>query len=122
MPKTPGVRQLDTARVLRWLGLRGELHPRDAVAFSYPDREVFEASAQRDREVHGNDVHGPYETETGPVAVVDLRPQLRTRGVPPTPPSLPDDAAPGSSGRREGAAQPAGAALRRPAVQPPGLV
>lgn len=90
MPKTPGVRQLDTARVLDWLGLRGELHPFDAVAFSYPSREVFEEIVRRDRDL-GNDVLGPYETEAGIVGVVDMRPQMQANGAPATDPSLPDD-------------------------------
>lgn len=83
--------RVDTARVLReHLDLRAVLHPYDAVAFCYPDRDYFERSAARDREVHGNDVHGPWEADGGLIAVVDMRPQLRRLGKEPTDPVLPD--------------------------------
>lgn len=88
----PGVRQLDSARVLRAVGLRDQIHPQDAVCFTFPDRATFEASAKRDREIHGNDVHGPYETEGGVIGVVDMRPQLRRIGGLPADPAEPDDA------------------------------
>jgi hypothetical protein len=91
----PGVRQLDSARVLRALGLRDQIHPRDAACFAYPSAQVFEESAKRDREIHGNDVLGPFETEGGLVGVVDIRPQLRSHGVPVTDPAGPDGAYPG---------------------------
>jgi hypothetical protein len=77
--------------VLREHGLRDQIHPRTAVAVTYPDREYFEESARRDRENHGNDVHGPWETEAGLVAIVDMRPQHRAKGWPITPPAMPDD-------------------------------
>jgi hypothetical protein len=88
--KTPGVVRTDTAQALRDHGLRDQIHPDDAVAFIYPSREVFEASAKRDREIHGNDVHGPFETEAGLVGIVDMRPQFRGTGVTATDPGLPD--------------------------------
>jgi hypothetical protein len=81
----------DTAAALRRAGLRGEIHPLDAVAFIYPDREYFEASAKRDREEHHNDVHGPFETEDGLLGIVDIRPQFREMGYAITSPALPDD-------------------------------
>ena len=77
--------------MLRAVGLRGEIHPHDAFAFAFPDRESCLASAQRDRDNHGNDVHGPWETEAGFVSVVDIRPQLAAMGGKPTDPSRPDD-------------------------------
>lgn len=77
--------------MLRALGLRDRIHPADAFAFLYPSREYFEASAKRDRENHGNEVHGPVETEMGIVGVVSIAPQLRARGIDPTDPELPDD-------------------------------
>jgi len=73
----PGVRRLDSARVLRHLGLRDQIHPLDAFVYAFPDREAYEESAKRDRELYGNDVLGPYETEAGVVGIVDIRPQLR---------------------------------------------
>lgn len=89
----------DTAAALRRAGLRDEIHPLDAVAFIYPDREYFEASAKRDRENHHNDVHGPFETEDGLLGIVDMRPQLRQQGVACTHPRLPDDYAPAKARR-----------------------
>jgi hypothetical protein len=88
--RDPGVQVLDTARVIRHLGLRDRVHPHDAVAFSYPAMDVYEASAKRDREIHGNEVFGPYETEAGIVAVVSLRPQLLRQGHPVADPAEPD--------------------------------
>ena len=85
-----GARRLDSAAVLRSLGLRDQIHPDDAWAFAYPDRESCEASAKRDREIYGNDVLGPYETEAGFVSVVDIRPQLLKQVGRVTDPSLPD--------------------------------
>lgn len=89
-PPSPGARRLDSATVLRCLGLRGQIHPVDALAWQFPDRESFEASAARDREVHGNDVLGPYETDAGVIGITDIRPQLRKQGCPVTSPELPD--------------------------------
>lgn len=86
----------DTAAVLRQYGLRDQIHPRDAVAIVYPDREYFEQSAKADREVHGNDVHGPWETDAGLVAIVDMRPQMRAQDWAVTPPDLADDWTPGA--------------------------
>jgi hypothetical protein len=86
------LRQLDSARVLRYLGLRDQIHPFDVVAFVYPDRACFDASAKRDRELYGNDVLGPWETEAGLVGIVDMRPQMLAGwGMAPTDPALPDD-------------------------------
>jgi len=80
-----------TAAALRLAGLRDEVHPHDAMAFIYPDRAYFERSAARDRELLRNDVHGPYETPEGLLGIVDIRPQLRERGLRATDPELPDD-------------------------------
>jgi len=88
---SPGVRQLDSARALRHLGLRDQIHPYDAFVFAFPDREAFEASAKRDREINGHDVLGPYETEAGVVGICDIRPQLRAHGLAAIDPALPDD-------------------------------
>lgn len=82
----------DTAAALRLVGLRDTIHPDDAIAFIYPDREYFEASASRGREIHHNLVHGPYETPEGLMAIVDMTPQLREMsGIAVTDPALPDD-------------------------------
>lgn len=89
----------NTAAALRTAGLRAEIHPVDAVAFIYPDRAYFERSAQRDRELHHNEVHGPFETEDGLLGIVDIRPQLRDRDLRVTDPSLPDDWSPGTIAR-----------------------
>lgn len=67
----------NTGDALRLAGLRHELHPHDAVAFIYPTREYFDASADRDRRKHGNDVHGPYDTAQGLLGIVDIRRQMR---------------------------------------------
>lgn len=97
MPRDPGVRQLNSARVLREVGLRDQIHPCDAWCFAYPSRAVFDASAERDRAL-GNTVHGPYDTADGLVGVIDIRPQLRAHmfaagqvGDPATDPARPDD-------------------------------
>jgi hypothetical protein len=84
----------DTAAALRAAGLRDKIHPLDAFAFTYPDRAYFEASAKRDREIHRNDVHGPFETAGGLLGIVDIRPQEREHGWMVTDPALPDDYAP----------------------------
>jgi hypothetical protein len=81
---------LDTPAVLRALGLRDTIHPADAFAFTYPNRAEFEESAAANRDL-GNTVHGPWLTEAGVVAVVDIRPQLTAKGGGPTDPALPDD-------------------------------
>jgi hypothetical protein len=81
----------DTAAALRTAGLRDQVHQVDAVAFYYPDRGYFERSAGRDRELHHNDVHGPYETPGGLLGIVDIRRQLREHGWRVTDPELPDD-------------------------------
>lgn len=83
--------QLDTARVLRYTGLRDQIHPLDAVACTYDGRAHFDESSRRDREIHENAVHGPWVTEAGLVAIIDLRPQLERMGCAPTDPALPDD-------------------------------
>jgi hypothetical protein len=89
----------DTAAALRLAGKRDEIHPLDAVAFLYPDRAYFEASAGRDREIHHNDVHGPYVTDAGLLGIVDIRPQLREQGLRVTDPALPDDWSPATIAR-----------------------
>jgi hypothetical protein len=89
----------DTAAALRTAGLREEIHPIDAVAFIYPGRAYFDRSAARDREIHGNDVHGPFETEAGLLGIVDMRPQLREHGILVTDPTMPDGCTP-ATGRR----------------------
>lgn len=92
-------RRLDSAQVLREHGLRDKIHPVDAFAFEYPDRAYFDESAARDRENNGNDVHGPWETETGAVGIVDIRPQLASAGIAGTDPALPDDYMPAGRGK-----------------------
>ena len=81
----------DTAAALRLAGKRGEIHPDDAVAFIYPDRAYFDAAAQRDREIHHNEVIGPFDTPEGLMGIVDLRPQLALSGDRIADPALPDD-------------------------------
>lgn len=99
MPAGFRAQRTDTATALRTAGLRGEIHPLDAVAFIYPDRDYFEASAKRDREMHRNDVHGPYETPDGLLGIVDIRRQVRESGLLATDPAMPDDYAPARSRR-----------------------
>ena len=84
--------QVNTAAALRLAGKRAEIHPHDAIAFTYPDRAYFEASAQRDREIYHNDVIGPLVTDAGLIGIVDMRRQLREMGGNATDPVLPDDA------------------------------
>jgi hypothetical protein len=86
----PGKR-LNSARVLAALGLRKTIHPRDAYVYAHPTALAFEAYAKANREVHGLDVLGPFETEAGFVEIVDLRSALRRLGAEPTDPALPDD-------------------------------
>lgn len=95
----PRAERTDTAAALRLAGLRGQIHPVDAVAFIYPGRAYFEASAGRDRELHHNDVHGPYETPAGLLGIVDIRPQLREQGLVPADPARPDDWRPATIAR-----------------------
>jgi hypothetical protein len=92
---------VQTGAALRVAGKRAEIHPHDAVAFIYPDRAYFEASAQRDREIHHNDVIGPLVTDAGLIGIVDMRRQLREMGASATDPAFPDDA-PDSWRRRNG--------------------
>lgn len=84
----------DTAAALRLAGKRDEIHPLDAVAFLYPDRAYFEASAKRDREIHHNDVIGPFIAGDGLLGIVDIRRQVREHGWRVTDPALPDDWSP----------------------------
>ena len=98
---TPQLRaeRADTAAALRLAGLRTQIHPYDAVAFFYPDRAYFEASAERDRQIHHNDVHGPFIAGDGLLGIVDIRRQLREHGYKVTDPALPDDWSPVTIGR-----------------------
>lgn len=48
-------------------------------------------TAARDRELHHNDVHGPYDTPAGLLGIVDMRGQMRERGWRVADPELPDD-------------------------------
>ena len=82
--------RLDSAQVLRAHGLRDQIHPQDAFAFTHPDPLYAGHSVIRDQGIHGNDVFGPWKTEMGMVWVVDIRPQLRKRHIPETPPTLAD--------------------------------
>lgn len=83
--------RVDTAGVLRAAhGLRRSIHPRDAAAFRYPSPAAAEAYSEANREFWGHTVLGPYETEVGPVVVVDLRPALVRAGAKATDPALPD--------------------------------
>ena len=104
MGRWPGDVSADTdpvriGRILRYAGLRDQLHPRDAVACTYPDRAYFEESARRDREIWGNRIHGPWETEAGLIAIVDITPQLREGKMEITDPALPDTWKPGEPQR-----------------------
>ena len=72
--------QLDTATVLRALGLRSEIHPQDARACGYPSMEAARAFARVNVEQNDTPVFGPFDTADGPVMVLDLRRQLRARG------------------------------------------
>jgi hypothetical protein len=83
--------RINTAGMLRVLGLRGEIHPRDAFACRYPSMEAASAFARSNRERNGLAVHGPFETEVGPIALVDLRPALLRIGGKLTDPALPDE-------------------------------
>lgn len=102
----------DTAAALRLAGKRGEIHPVDAIAFIYPDAAYFEASAKRDREIHGNEVSGPFETAEGLTGVVSMVPQLRANGWRVTDPSLPDDWTPPAKAPRTNSAGDAPERLR----------
>lgn len=86
--------RLDTAGVLRAMGLRRELHPRDAFACRYGSMEAARAFAAVNRERNGLTVHGPILTEVGPISVVDFRAALERSGSKPTDPALPDDVKP----------------------------
>lgn len=97
MIATGKAERTDTAAALRLAGLREKIHPRDAVAFIYPGRAYFDASARRDREIHRNDVHGPFETADGLLGIVDIRPAVREAGILATDPAMPDDCAAGSA-------------------------
>lgn len=66
--------RVDTAAALRLAGLRGEVHPQDAIAFTYPSDEAAEAFATANRDA-GLSVTR-VSTEAGPVNVIDLRSAL----------------------------------------------
>jgi hypothetical protein len=77
----------DTAGALRLIGIRGEVHPDDAYASIYPNRECAEVFAASNlRHNHCPDL-GLIERDYGWLGVTDLRPQAGLV----TPPSVPDD-------------------------------
>lgn len=81
---------IDAAGLLRAMGLRTEIHPRDACAIRYATLEAATAFATANRECYGHTVHGPIETEVGSVAVIDFRHAILNHGREPTDPALPD--------------------------------
>lgn len=87
---------IDTAGTLRAMGLRGKLHPKDAVACRYASLAAATAFAEADREHYGHEVIGPVETEIGPIAVVDLRSVILRLDGEPTDPGVPDETGKGA--------------------------
>jgi hypothetical protein len=86
---------VDTAAALRLLGLRGQVHPRDAYAFTYRDQAAADAWQAATLDHHGVPSLGTAAVDGAVVGVYDLRPALaRLAGLPPaavaTPPGLPD--------------------------------
>lgn len=83
--------------LLRALGVRDQLHPRDCWACSYPSWEAAEAFAAANREHYGHDVIGPAVVGEDVVCVIDLRKSIRelakdtTPDWQPTDPALPDE-------------------------------
>ena len=82
--------KIDAGLALRVAGLRSKIHPRDAFACRYSSVEAAHAFADANRRYHGHEVFGPFETEVGPVNVVDLRRSLAGAGFAPCDPALPD--------------------------------
>ena len=85
------VRLSAAGTVLRLMGRRDDIHPRDVVASLYPSVEAAEAFAALNREHFGHDVIGPVAVPAGAVAVVDMRRTLAALQKQPTDPALPDD-------------------------------
>jgi len=83
--------QIDAAGMLRALGLRRTVHPRDVLAFRHDSAEAAQAYAAANIVVYDHTVFGPYVTEVGSVWVLDLRPAMFRLDVPWTDPTLPDD-------------------------------
>lgn len=84
-------RPADTAAVLRLLGLRAQVHPRDAFAFTYRSAVAAAAWQASTAAYHGLPSLGVAVTEGAVYGVYDLRPALAGYNVAPTCPHLPDD-------------------------------
>lgn len=84
-------RRFAAAEALRLLGLRHQVHPRDVVAWAYPDRGAADAWADSNWEHYRHPRLGCLPVEgAGVVGVTDLRPELAAHGCEATDPALPD--------------------------------
>lgn len=88
-----------TGAILRLIGKRDEVHPRDALAIAYRDRAAAVASAAGNLKHHGHPSLGIAEYGGEAVGVLDLRPSYATDGIAALDPSLPDDWQPPRSNR-----------------------
>jgi hypothetical protein len=90
----------DTAGALRLIGKRDEVHPDEAVAFTYPSRECAEAFAASNLKRDGVPSLGLTERAGAWLGVLDLRPCYATsQSYLATDPSVPDDG--GSAWRKQ---------------------
>src|SRR5205807_9953271 len=87
----------DPGDALRLIGARAQVHPRDVVAFVYRDDAAADAYAASNADHYGLPLLGRAAPAAGGgvVGVLDLRPELTRRGLPETPPDLPDGWPPG---------------------------
>lgn len=85
-------RLADTAAALRLAGARSQVHPADALAFTYRDLAAARAYAQANLDGHGIPSLGIAVTESGTaIGVLDLRaPFARHDGWTPADPAWPD--------------------------------
>lgn len=87
----------DTANALRCLGLRNQIHPDDAIAFTYRNKQAAQAWQASSVEHHGLTVAGLCEIDGEWVGVYDLRPRMKAlyeqkpKPYTPTDPTLPDN-------------------------------
>jgi hypothetical protein len=81
----------DTAAALWLLGRRGEVHPRDAMAWVYRDQAAADAWHASTAEHYGVPCLGTAPCDGGVLGVYDLRPMFDGHGVALADPALPDD-------------------------------
>jgi hypothetical protein len=83
--------QVRAALALELLGVRGQVHPRDVVAFAYRDQPSADAWTAATLEHYGIPSLGTAAVDGAIVSAYDLRPVLEAGGMGPTSPHLSDD-------------------------------